>query len=307
MKTTELYLEQVFVGFMIIFIALAPWLPEIIAALPKEGDLARLAGIASAAIGLGFLIGIPFDRLSDTLTERLDTLQRLTLAFEEAQKPENRQATDPFAEDALLLSCLGAQSSNVTNRLDYHRSRIRLSRALAAYLPAMTVMAAVGISRPVSGKFDKPVFFLLGDHPLKIQYVYAFIVFAYAAWMVLLSLPPSLPRTRDDEFLGPAKDGIWIKRPPWSWFSSMVDTSVRPRKVSLSILWLLEWQTWLVPLILLISPVILLHSNASIALVSAIGTAMTALAAWSAWRIGSTYRKFLLGVSRLAGARGARA
>jgi len=78
------------------------------------------------------------------LVERLDDLHRLGFAFGQASKHPGSDA-DPYPEDKLLFMCL-RDTASVIEREDYHRSRIRLTRALAVYGPGLTMSATIWFS-----------------------------------------------------------------------------------------------------------------------------------------------------------------
>jgi hypothetical protein len=295
MKTTEIYIEQVFIGFVILLIALAPWLGEIAAAGPVPGELAKLALVGTAAIGIAFFIGIPFDRLSDTLIERMDKLHRLSMAFDRAQRPENAYDADFYPEDRLLIRCLNG-APGIVDRLDYFRSRIRLTRALAVYGPALTAMISFGLWRYAPEMQCKeptncaPVF-----------QAYAAVAAAYAIWAVMASITSigKLPRTdQKEKFRDPAVRGEWIDKawPLTRWMVISSDDKKPPSKrVSELMLWFREWRTWLVPIVLLLFPVLYLRPfpNMAIPLAAGAGALLTILSAWSWWRITGAYRGFL--------------
>jgi len=76
MKTTELYVEQVLIGLLVIAIGVLPWAPEL------RGKLASMTiGEGSVLLGLAFWLGIPFDQFADTLSERLERHNRLQFAL----------------------------------------------------------------------------------------------------------------------------------------------------------------------------------------------------------------------------------
>ena len=59
MKTTELYIEQVLIGFLIIVITLLPWWPELICHLRGVSLGPGIVG-GTTAVSLAFWLGIPF-------------------------------------------------------------------------------------------------------------------------------------------------------------------------------------------------------------------------------------------------------
>src|SRR5260370_6865343 len=92
-------------GFVMILVVLLPWLAESVSQLRPPESLADVAVVGSAAIGVAFFIGIPFDRLSDTLMERVDQMHRLSMAYPGAHKLKS-DPVDFFPEDPLLFHSL---------------------------------------------------------------------------------------------------------------------------------------------------------------------------------------------------------
>lgn len=148
MKTTELYAEQVLIGIIVILVFVLPWLPEI-RALAKDWQTAATFAAGSMIIGGAFLLGIVADRFADTLTEPLETHQRLRFMWQrliDASEPDQKipdadeqwtfldrlygdKKNDPYPEDLLYLRAL-TRSNPIVDWVHYHRSRIRLTRAL---------------------------------------------------------------------------------------------------------------------------------------------------------------------------------
>jgi hypothetical protein len=173
MKTTELYIEQVLIGFAIVAIAVLPWLPRFWVLIQTSETHWTIAG-ASILLGIAFWLGIPFDRFADTLVERLDRHSRLRFALKSAegeQAPTTTELTavpDLFPEAQLRIACL-RDKKPIVDWHHYLRSRIRLSRALAVYGPALTLAATVGVASVA--------------HPKRWLIL---IIMAYLAWLLLV-------------------------------------------------------------------------------------------------------------------------
>ncbi len=315
MKLTELYFEQVLIGFLILLIAALPWLPEIAAVAPNLKELGSVAAIGSAAIGIAFFIGIPFDRLADTLTERLDRLQRLKFAYERTREEKYEAGSDPFPEDTWTLKCLN--EDKIVQQWNYLRSRIRLTRALAVFVPALTVTAAYGVSR-----------WLADGNPAEggvSEYLaWGAIIATYFVWVLLIVTAEGLPRTHEKDFREHAENGRWRPRkanPDAADSKAKSDAAdskegagsvkgdspattvgaanpaiktVPPDKVTDALLWSSEAWTWTMPALLLaVTGVVAWYADPRLLLVVVLGVVASAASAWSWWRISVTSRTLL--------------
>lgn len=150
MKTTELVVEQVFVGLLVLAIFTLPSVPGNLERLPE--DTSRLLAIAAAlglpALGLAYLLGVVFDRFADTLLSRIEMRQRLRFAVEQDENRRRAAATlprhDPFPEDLLRIRVM-REGESLGDWMEYLRTRIRITRSLAVFLPALTLSAALAI------------------------------------------------------------------------------------------------------------------------------------------------------------------
>lgn len=136
MRTTEVFVEQVLIGFVVLIICTLPFglLDGILFGLENVGFLEGFVVIAVA-----YLLGIPADRIGDTLLSGLDQRNRLRFALKHPIAGE-----DPFAEDLLKISVM-KKGGPAWDWLDYLRSRIRLARALTAFSPALTISGVLAV------------------------------------------------------------------------------------------------------------------------------------------------------------------
>jgi len=309
MKTSELYIEQVLIGLLIIAIALLPWVHEL---RPKLDSITAAGAIAegSVLLGLAFLLGIPFDRFADTLSERLEQRNRLQFALNLQigkrlpvlkWNENNRLAKDIYPENRLRLDGLG-RAEGVVNLLEYHRSRIRLARALAVYGPALTFSFTFGVSPCLKQTTVSLNCLLLSGVPA-----------AYLLWALLASPPRvarsiphadtpggsgfevgnsralcplfgrDLPRTDKIEFISYAKEWNRINEGP------VAKATYGDLRV-----WSREWRLLVVPLFLLAVAIWLGFENGTIsASIASTGAVLTVISGWSWWRISRTYRGYL--------------
>jgi aromatic ring-cleaving dioxygenase len=144
-KLGELFFEQVLIGLVVLGVLGLPFAPELMSQA-KVSDISTILGVAGGAVilGVAFILGLVFDRVADSLADRLDTHNRLcyTLRQEKPRQP------DPYPEDAYRVAVLKLEK-DVVVWMNYHRSRIRVARALMVYGPAVALAAVVGAARIV--------------------------------------------------------------------------------------------------------------------------------------------------------------
>ena len=183
MKTTELYVEQILIGGLILAIFALPAAPDIVCWLTASAgakganNISLGLAVAGSVVGLSiaYLLGLIFDRVIDTLMDPWLCHLRLRFAHEQFAKIPIR-TEDPFPEADLTLRVFQI-GGDVAERFDYLRVRIRLSRAMAALGPGLTVATAVGLRRI----FD-PSFSIFSNDPLVLGFA------IMAAYIVALTL-----------------------------------------------------------------------------------------------------------------------
>ena len=146
MGTTELQAEQVIVGGVVLAAVLLPWTPEIVTALNVNRGMSQLVA-GAGVVFVAYVLGVVFDRLADTLTDWLERVQRLRFVEYALQSGQASEAApDPFPENLLRMHVLGI-GGDLSAWVDYHRSRMRIARALAVYMPFVTWSLVVGMIR----------------------------------------------------------------------------------------------------------------------------------------------------------------
>ena len=82
MKTTELFVEQVLIGFMVLLVgALIFWGDVYAFALKRSDKSLDLIVIGGILIGTAYLIGMVYDRIADTLLQDIEAQGRLQFAL----------------------------------------------------------------------------------------------------------------------------------------------------------------------------------------------------------------------------------
>jgi hypothetical protein len=136
MKTAEVAVEHVLTGVLALCAFMLPFFSG------PEFDGRLLDSQTSVAVlGLAYLVGIVFDRLTDTMLSPLEQSLRLKLAAEFIEKKLGRYDGDPFPQDKLEYE-LRKKNDGRTDWMDSLRSRVRTARGLTI----MGLPAAMGIA-----------------------------------------------------------------------------------------------------------------------------------------------------------------
>jgi hypothetical protein len=291
-KASELAAEQVLIGGLVLAVVLLPWWPESSATGSSWSPIVSLAG-GVVLLAACYLLGIVFDRLADTLTEDLERHHRLRFALawpalRDRQPPAVAQDwQDPFPEDHFRLAVL-RDSDAVVEWLDYHRSRIRLARSLALFLPVLTISGVL-----TSARLAGPPPGALG-HPASLVIVP--LVFSLAVWQIWRR---RLGRAAGSE--GPT----WLVAPrtdqPEAYrygqdcgYGGNDEASRRLRRSSLIRALAsdpaVQASTVMIAFALIQAAAI---ARASVIVVAMVGAVVSALSGWAWWRISAAYRHYL--------------
>jgi hypothetical protein len=269
-----------------------------------EGVAGLLGG--AVAVGVAYLLGILGDRLADTLTEDLERHHRLRFALTWPVLRSRQQPTiesewkDPFPENAFRLAALRETDAAVA-WLDYHRSRVRLTRALTVFLPALAVAAVLGVGRleprTVPGLETPP-----RSVPGPVWVSVVPVVYGLVIWRITVRrarraggpLWLLAPRTNQPEAYAYGEE---------QGFAADDDASRRLRRRTLARAVAADPAVQGV-VTLHLSAVTLAFASGSQGLwaLALVATVLTALSGWSWWRISATYRHYLreVGESPLA-------
>jgi hypothetical protein len=137
MKTTEIFIEQVLIGFIVLATCLLP-VHHAIESYSSGKDVF----VAVAAVGVAYLLGIIFDRYADACVQRYEQHLRVRYAIKLSPLPDG--PADPFPEDRYRIQQLKA-GAGLAEWFNYLRSTIRLSRALAVFTPGLTLAGVMAI------------------------------------------------------------------------------------------------------------------------------------------------------------------
>jgi hypothetical protein len=263
MKTTELFVEQTLTGFLVLTAGAAPFLSwESLQKLPDEARGGLDISSAAGAIGAAYLLGVIFDRFADTLLERPNRWNRLLFAIELKEENKALSPDDPFPEDRLQIEVIH-EGDEAWEWMDYLRSRIRVARAMTAFVPALTLSMALAMG--------------FRDRPGMIRAVLAIVVAAYVTTFLVSQIlersSRRLPKTYDlhtDEDCQGARAKMRATGEPTFWLG----------------VFLLALGLGLIPLGT--GP-----GRAAMAAMLATGAVLSAISAWAWWRTTETFMQFL--------------
>lgn len=153
MKTTEIFVEQVLIGLLVLVIGYLPYQQiNEIAKIKLEG---KTLADGAVIVAIAYLLGIVLDRFADTLLSRLEQYHRLTFAVNLIKRGKQASGSDPYPEDSFLVRIMKKGSKELNEREHYLRTRIRLSRALAVFTPALTISALFSSMQPAAQSATK--------------------------------------------------------------------------------------------------------------------------------------------------------
>jgi hypothetical protein len=300
MKTAELQVEHVLIGAVVLATGLVPWLPELSRWVEHHDNALNLVA-GAVSLGAAYLLGIMFDRLADTLTEPLERHQRLRFGLRQRFIIARVKWTDDpqqpwpdlFPEDRYRMQALRDEEA-VVAWVDYQRLRVRLSRALAIYLPVLTWCAVVGLGRYRD----------IGPPHVQLAWIGWLVI--GLTWVVTLWLESRAPDQHSSEwntlFTAPRTDRpAAIAYAKACGFDDAGDVEDRKRKQRITLARAFAYNPAFVGAMVLIGMTValaaVLDSNRQPALemlpAAILGGALSVLAMRTWWRISYTYRTYL--------------
>lgn len=257
MKTTEIFVEQVLIGLLVIASGLIPYIKW------DEFNLNWLTlGIGAGIVAIAYLLGIIFDRFADTLLSRIEKLNRLKFAIDIRKKDSN---FDLFPEGYLRIKIRNKGSENV-EWMDYLRSRIRLSRALAVFMPFLTLSGILSQKPKVIP--DEFISMIMGIMAMIyiLCFIFVLIVSSCKAW--------KLPKTYEKNIKKAIKKFSWWQEP-----------------LIIATFLLVCLAAYIIVYFTIKDP----DSFHKTFVVLLMGSGISALSIWTWLRIYETFRKFLIG------------
>jgi hypothetical protein len=280
LQTTELFAEQVLIGLLVVLMTVLVFFDRLHTFYKNHvGSKDYLEQIVAGGfiLGAAYLIGMVYDRVVDTMLQDLESHCRLQFGLQNFGRRKDGvivlPSSDPFDERKYRIAVL--ENTQANEYMEYLRSRIRLTRALATTLPGITL--AVLLQRTHS--YPGPT--------LMWTIVAATLPIAYGLVLGLKLFLPKEPFERP-----PKTDRLedvhnYMKR------AGMLGDSHKERKSVVRLLWPDEvWICWL--LLTIAGSILILSSGICIRFWWLIaGLVLTAIVGWSWWRISITFYAFL--------------
>ena len=171
MSTTELAFEQVLVGALVLAAVALPLFDvhPLFGASSAPEAVFRLALVIAAA----YAIGVPFDRVADTLVSGLEQRHRLSWAWRNGA-PIGKDSKDPFKEYEFAARTLHAGNGDA-EWLGYLRARARIARSIAVFGPAAAAGVWCAIARMRYRELDRTGLLI----SIAVAYGTAFVVASY--------------------------------------------------------------------------------------------------------------------------------
>jgi hypothetical protein len=270
MKTTEVFVEQVIIGGLVMLIGYILFQPQIHARL--QGCATTLPGnqvfiqisLGALLAGAAYLIGIVYDRFTDTMFQDLELDYAL-----KGIKSATELGEDPYPETDYRMALL--QYDAAAQREDYFRRRLRLTRAFATLIPGITVATVLCISRGSSSeswyKFEAAV--------IPVAYLLAFL----SKNTDCQSIRGQIPRKTNDK---EKTVEYWQKH--GSEAKSAFWRSIRSDSACLILF---------VIFMSLAAVQACLSARITLSIIMLAGTILAALVTWCWWRIYHTYFAFI--------------
>jgi hypothetical protein len=165
-NTSTVYVEPIFVGCFIGLALLLPFHCDLMSCYGHlTADLHSATFLGVIVIGAAYVIGIPADRLLDSLMEGLEKHHRIRFMLgDKSNWARIIAGEDPFPEDRYRTAALLYASPAFNDWLQYIRTRVRMTRALAFAIPSLTFAGVACLA--LKSQSPPPAWLLKGGVPI---------------------------------------------------------------------------------------------------------------------------------------------
>ena len=296
MKTTELLVEQVLIGFLVLLVAALVFWGDVYAFAARRSDKTiDVLVTGGILIGAAYLIGMVYDRIADTLLQDIEGHGRLQFALSRFRRKNGKikiktaepeipdddvhlevfnleERGDPFEEGKYRIMVLA--SSEATGQMDYLRSRLRLTRAMATIIPALMLALLLGVDNGESGAW-----WTFAALSIPMVYGATFLAKALRLEKTLFSRPPKTNQH--------SKLNKYIKR-----LGMLPIEKANPWRQG----WIIAHdEIWIGLAVLTLVGLVLVLKTAIHGLLSVVvvGLVLTLVVGWTWWRISMTFYAFV--------------
>jgi hypothetical protein len=274
MNTTEIFVEQMIIGGLIMLTGYILFPVEIHGWLLRFQSPFAQISIGAVLTGFAYLIGTVYDRFTDTIFQDLEKHCRLSYALK-GIKSESELETDPYPETIYRMAVVGSDSA--VQREDYFRRRIRLTRAFATLIPAISAAMILTSSTCYNGE----PWYMVKAAAIPLSYLIAFLYKNIDTDFLKYIRPP---RTDNEKLL----KRYWRKQ------FRKKDNEEKHWKLLRSIF--ADFACWILLLTILILGIIQIIQSGNdmqIVIFMFTGIVTAGVVTWSWWRIYLTYFAFV--------------
>jgi hypothetical protein len=277
LKTTEIFAEQVLIGLLVILMpALVFYKPLKLVYLnhPTSPGLLEQVIAGGLLLGTAYVIGIVYDRVADTLLQDLESHGRLHFALRPFKVKGSDTFTvppsDPFEDGKYRILILS--NPQATGHMEYLRSRIRLTRALATLVPGIMVSILLATDDGTAG-----LWWYIAAVALPIIYAISLFIKGLKSERIKEYRPPKtydLPNVEK-----------YMKRG-----CMLINGSGKPRSVKWFVV---RDEIWLALFLISVAALTLTRSSYGRKSVVVAGLLLTLIVGWAWWRVSGTFYAFL--------------
>lgn len=148
MKTTEIVVEQVIIGGLVILIGYILFPQDVEKCLKCFDSTFAHISLGVLMVGAAYLIGIVYDRFTDTMFQDLERHCRWSYLLSKKGFDKVLECVkldkDPYPEHHYRIAVL--KSDSAVYKEDYFRRRLRLTRSFATLIPGVSIAIVLYMS-----------------------------------------------------------------------------------------------------------------------------------------------------------------
>jgi hypothetical protein len=174
MRTTEIFVEQVIIGGLVILIGYILFPQDAEKCLKCFDDTFAQISLGALMVGAAYLIGIVYDRFTDTMFQDLERHCRWSYLLSKKGFYKVLECVkldkDPYPEHHYRIAIL--TSDFAVQKEEYFRRRLRLTRAFATLIPGVSI----AIVLYMSSDFTNELWYKFKAALIPVAYLLAFLL-----------------------------------------------------------------------------------------------------------------------------------